>query len=149
MAPGETDSDSGGKYQRNILRKQISAFSKAESVQDEEEVASDESGKKLDGKEMAGKKLRMFGRKITQGYAPNSKNLAEVAFLSKQVRMDLLTAKGLPPAPSFQEQVGVVLFVDISGFTALGKKLRTDFTPTTATELLAAAIFGALECLTG
>ena len=146
MTPEETEGEQ--KYPRNILRKQISAFSKAESSHDEEETASDESGAQ---KQRGGhqKKLRKFGRKHSHGFTDNSKNQAEVAFLSKQVRMDLLTAKGLPSAPSFQEQVGVVLFVDISGFTALGKKLRTDFTPTTATELLAAAIFGALECLTG
>ena len=72
----------------------------------------------------------------------------EVAFLCADVRHSLAASPTLFSAPCAKPQVGVVLFADVSGFTTLGQKLRSDFTAATATEMLASAIFGALERLT-
>uniref|UniRef100_A0A7S3UYL5 Guanylate cyclase domain-containing protein n=1 Tax=Aplanochytrium stocchinoi TaxID=215587 RepID=A0A7S3UYL5_9STRA len=71
----------------------------------------------------------------------------EIAFISNEVRAKLLQG-GIPKAPSSEAGVGAVLFVDISGFTDLGKKLKSNLTPERATETLANEIFGALAKLT-
>ena len=48
----------------------------------------------------------------------------------------MLLQTTLPKVPAQNEDVGAVLFVDISGFTNLGNKLRKDFTAAAATEYL-------------
>mmetsp|Transcript_9289 Transcript_9289/g.10713 ORF Transcript_9289/g.10713 Transcript_9289/m.10713 type:complete len:1028 (-) Transcript_9289:173-3256(-) len=73
---------------------------------------------------------------------------SEVAFISNEVRGKLLELGKLPEAPSTDAGVAAILFVDISGFTDLGKRLRRDLTPERATEALADEIFGALARLT-
>lgn len=91
-------------------------------------------------------------------------NENEVAYLSNEVRSFIGSRDKLPSSPTLVTDFGVVLFVDISGFTALGKKmhlanlvltyfclgrkLREQHEEQIATEMLAQQIMSALKKLT-
>eukprot|EP00510_Aplanochytrium_minuta_P002206 CAMPEP_0184009808 /NCGR_PEP_ID=MMETSP0954-20121128/2830_1 /TAXON_ID=627963 /ORGANISM="Aplanochytrium sp, Strain PBS07" /LENGTH=957 /DNA_ID=CAMNT_0026289261 /DNA_START=339 /DNA_END=3212 /DNA_ORIENTATION=- len=68
------------------------------------------------------------------------------AFLPVEVRKELL--KGEIELPTFKNEYGVVLFVDISGFTKLGQKYRELYDEKEATDRLSRDIMQILETLT-
>ena len=73
----------------------------------------------------------------------------EAAFLTQDVRERLAASAGqLPPVPAVFPRQGAVLFVDISGFTALGERLRATMSPEAAAERLARQITYVLNELT-
>ena len=73
---------------------------------------------------------------------------AERAFLPREVQRRLGARVGqLPPAPSVFPGFGAVLFVDISGFTALGERLRERFPAERAAELLSNHVVQVLDSL--
>jgi len=73
---------------------------------------------------------------------------AERAFLPTRVRNELLELGTVPVTPKAITTRGAVLFVDISGFTILGKKLRNAFPPLEAASKLAQRINNILRELT-
>ena len=74
---------------------------------------------------------------------------SKYAFLPSAVRNDLLDGVGSKDEPFVVQTEGVVLFVDISGFTALGRKYREDLGDNhLAAEALAKDITTALRQLT-
>lgn len=84
------------------------------------------------------------------GEIMNEMSPGETAFLTRDVRERLsLYASGvLPPAPALYPKQGAALFVDISGFTALGDRLRQKHEPKEAAERLARQITYILSELT-
>lgn len=128
------------KYEKQLLVRQVSSSTQKEEDDDEKTSQTSSQTKNKKGK----KKLV---RKENTSVNP-TKNSSQVAFLCKEVRIALTHPTKQPPAPYVEQQRGVVLFVDVSGFSAMGKKFREDFTAVTATEMLANLIFGALERLT-
>lgn len=75
--------------------------------------------------------------------------IRKCAFLPVEVRLALSSSPGVPEdKPVFRQDYGVVLFVDISGFTALGRKYRREFSEKLATDNLSRDIVDALEVLT-
>lgn len=75
--------------------------------------------------------------------------IRKCAFLPVEVRLALSSSPGVPEdKPVFRQDYGVVLFVDISGFTALGRKYRREFSEKLATDNLSRDIVDALEILT-
>lgn len=73
---------------------------------------------------------------------------SERAFLPAQVRQKLGERNALPDCPLMEQSTGVVLFADISGFTHLGKLLRSQLPPLEAAARLANRIGTVLKELT-
>ena len=72
----------------------------------------------------------------------------EQAFMPGDLLKRLGNSAGqLPPAPSLFASSGAVLFVDVSGFTALDEKLGKEHLPVKASEKLATTITKVLEVL--
>ena len=130
------------KAEKQLLVRQVSSSTQQE--EDEDEKMSQASSQTRSKKN----KKKLVRKTNTSSNPTFLKNSNQVAFLCKEVRITLTDPSKQPQAPFFEQQRGVVLFVDISGFSAMGKKFREDFTAVTATEMLANMIFGALERLT-
>jgi class 3 adenylate cyclase len=73
----------------------------------------------------------------------------EISFLPHEVRKRLGKRSGqLPPAPALFKSRGVVLFVDVSGFTKLGEELRGEHGPISGGAMLAGLITKIISVLT-